>query len=78
MLKNSSQHSDVKRRQALKNGKVQELLKDQQRLHSNQHQREVRHLMFILFNSVSIANFPKEDVSHLFGHAYHQYLHDNI
>ncbi|KAE8098394.1 hypothetical protein FH972_016462 [Carpinus fangiana] len=40
MVKNSSQHRDVKRRQASKNGKVQELLKEQQRLHNNQHQRE--------------------------------------
>ncbi|XP_041024890.1 coiled-coil domain-containing protein 18-like isoform X1 [Juglans microcarpa x Juglans regia] len=40
MVKNSSQHRDSKRRQPLKNGKVQELLKDQQKLSGNQYQRE--------------------------------------
>ncbi|KAG6640453.1 hypothetical protein CIPAW_09G004500 [Carya illinoinensis] len=40
MVKNSSQHRDSKRRQPLKNVKVQELSKDQQKLSGNQYQRE--------------------------------------
>jgi hypothetical protein len=44
MVKNNSQHRDNKRKQSLKNGQVQEVVKDQQKLDSNQYQREVGHL----------------------------------
>ncbi|GMY25039.1 coiled-coil domain-containing protein 18-like isoform X1 [Fagus crenata] len=40
MVKNNSQHRDNKRKQSLKNGQVQEVVKDQQKLDSNQYQRE--------------------------------------
>ena len=41
MVKNTSQQRDNKNKQSLKNAQVQELVKDHQKLCSNQYQREV-------------------------------------